>query len=100
MTPQERRVLEEIAAYQKFLKESVAEAMSAVVEVSNSVIMASEAVSGMTQKLGELFDQQREMNDRINRYIFDQAQQDGKVARLDKLVSEVRAIQQKAANGG
>ena len=99
MTAEERRVLEEIAAYQKFLKESVAEAMVAVVEVSNAAIMVSEAVAGMTQKLGELFDQQRDMNDRINRYIFDQAQQDGKVARLDKLISEVLAIQ-KAANNG
>lgn len=88
----ELRVLEDIAGYQKFQKESIADAMSAIVEQAKQNEQVSNAVVEMTSKLVQLFYQQAEMNERINRYILDKARDDGRLAKLEKQFSEVRKV--------
>lgn len=84
------RIIEGIQSYLKFLTTRLAECASSAVETSLAVQQIAEAIPAITRSLGEMSDSLSEINSRLNRYLSDQAQQEGKVARIDKHVSEVR----------
>jgi len=84
------RVIEGIQHYLKFLKEHLADCASAAVETSHSVAQIADMLPAVTRTLADVVERLDSIDERLNRYIADQAQQDGKVARLEKNVSEVR----------
>lgn len=91
------RIIEGIQGYLKFLTSRLAECASSAVETSLAVQQIAAAIPAITAKLGEIHDEAAETNSRLNLYLQDQARQEGKVARLDKQVSEVREkLQMKA----
>ncbi len=93
------KVIEGIQGYLKFLKEHLADCAAAAVETSHAVAQMAETLPAVTRMLGEVVDRLDSIDDRLNRYISDQAQQDGKVARLEKHVSEVRERVNRVAGG-
>jgi len=94
------RIVEGVQQYLKFLKEHLADCAAAAVETSHSVAQISESLPAIVRTMNEIHAEVSEMNGRLNRYIADQAKQDGKVARLEKNVSEIRAkLPPEVANG-
>jgi septal ring factor EnvC (AmiA/AmiB activator) len=97
------RIVEAIQGYLRHLNESLAECASAMTETAKNLEMLSNSTAAMTHKLGELFDQQAEQNERLNRYLSDQAQKERAVLRLQSEVaglrSEVREKLSKVASG-
>ena len=84
------RVVESIQSYLKFLKEHLAENAAASVETSHTVAQLAEALPAITRSLADIVDRLDSIDARLNRYIGDQSKQEGRVARLDHHVSEVR----------
>ncbi len=93
------RTIEAIQSYLKFLKEHLADCAAAAVETSHAVSQMAETLPAVTRMLSEVVDRLDSIDDRLNRYISDQAQQDGKVARLEKHVSEVHELVNRVAGG-
>jgi len=84
------RIIEGIQSYLKFLTTRLAECASSAVETSLAVQQIAEAIPAITRSLAEMSDHMGSIDERLNRYLADQAQAEGKVARIDKHVSEVR----------
>ena len=88
------RIIEAVQGYLKHLNESLAECASALTETSKNLEMLAGATEQAARKLGELFDQQGEQNERLNRYLSEQAQKERELislrAEMGNLRSEVR----------
>lgn len=84
------RIIESIQAYLRFLKETVAESAAATVETGVLVAQIADTLPAITRALSEVVTRLDSIDERLNRYIGDQARQEGKVARIDRHISEVR----------
>lgn len=93
------RIIEGVQTYLKFLKEHLADCAAAAVETSHAVAQISETMPAIVRTMNEIHAEVQEINSRLNRYISDQAQQDGKVARLEKNISEIRERMPRVADG-
>jgi chorismate mutase len=91
MKPEERRILENIRDYQKFQKDSIADAMAAMVEQGKQSEQVANAVLEMTSRLGQVFDAVAELNERLGRYLTDQAREKATVKNLQSEVREIRS---------
>ncbi len=96
------RIIEAVQGYLKHLNESLAECATSASETAKSMAIMSSVMGETTKKLVQLFEQQQEQNERINKYIWDQAQKDRAdakfAARLTDIESHIRA--KKAAGDG
>jgi septal ring factor EnvC (AmiA/AmiB activator) len=90
--PEERAVLESMQLHLKELSSDMADAVAAVTETSRSLAQLGNTLQALTGKLAELYDQQNEQNERINRYILDKARDDGRIGRLEKHVGDIARI--------
>jgi chromosome segregation ATPase len=92
------RIIEGVQSYLGFLKDHLADCAAAAVETSHAVAQMAETLPAITRHLAEMAASLESIDARLNRYIDDQAQQEGKVGRLSAQVSEIRE-KLKAANG-
>lgn len=99
MTVEERELLESMQFHLKELGRDMADSAGAITEASLAMVQMAEAVTAITGKLNELFDEQQKTNMLIARYIRDQAKQDGTVGRLSQQISEIRKVQERLVGG-
>jgi len=91
------RIIEAVQGYLKHLNESLVECANSASETARTLVIVSDAIKETTTKLVQLFDQQQEQNERINKYIWDMAQKERLeaklIAKVDQLESSVRERQ-------
>lgn len=92
------RIIEGIQSYLAFLKEHLADCAAAAVETSHAVAVMADTLPAITRHLSDIAASVDNIDTRLNRYIDDQAKQEGKVGNLSKQVSEIRE-RLKAASG-